>query len=403
MAGDLLAIVWLQMMLKWSTALITSTIYSTIAGSCILALFSLSLGHLVGFFIFSCMAFAGVYLLREERSKIFLSSANLGTACRALLEHTKLLGVAYIVLLLQLAWTMLWTLAALGVYSYMAQENHSHRYKRQAAGENTALVIFLAVALYWGQQVCENVLRCTVVGVIASWWFAPELKDPVGASLARAAGPSLGSICVGSLLVSLIEGLRAFVRGLMNTRCITCCGGCLLDYLLACVEAAWQQFNRFAFVFIGVWGYPYSEAAHLALELFEAKGWQVVLNDYLIGNVLFLGSLLIGGLTACLGVFITHLYPSEFAGLPDPATFIAITGFFLGFGGCLVLINVLSSAVDTIFVCFAADPGALQRHRPAEYEHLKHAWQRFVEMDERHRRSMMEEERMPINVIRVQI
>lgn len=45
------------------------------------------------------------------------------------------------------------------------------------------------------------------------------------------------------------------------------------------------------------------------MRLFEAKGWQVVLNDLLIGETLLLGSLLVGGLTASLGVYMAHLDP----------------------------------------------------------------------------------------------
>jgi hypothetical protein len=39
---------------------------------------------------------------------------------------------------------------------------------------------------------------------------------------------------------------------------------------------------------VGVWGYDFGTSAHLAIELFTARGWDVILNDYLIQNVLFL-------------------------------------------------------------------------------------------------------------------
>lgn len=100
----------------------------------------------------------------HERAQVFLSSANLGIACRALLDHKGLLGVACLTLLAELLWCALWTLAALGAYAYRP---------RVGGWEATALVVFLAVALYWGQQVCQNVLRCTVVGTVAAWWYAP--------------------------------------------------------------------------------------------------------------------------------------------------------------------------------------------------------------------------------------
>ena len=287
-----------------------------------------------------------------------------------------------------------------------AAENGKHQ-QHQTAGQHTCLCLFLVLSLYWGSEVCQNVLRCTVVGTIASWWYLPDACfEPVAPALARAAGPSLGSICVGSLFVGGIESLRALLRGMGGGGgggravgrglCCCCCGcgllGCLVDYALACVEAAWRTFNRFAFVFVGVWGYGYREGGRLAMSLFEAKGWEVVLNDYLIGNVLFLGSVMVGGIVGFVGVGVTRVFPHFFVGLPMPGLFIGVVGFVIGVGNCLVLVSVLSSAVDTVFVCYAADPGVLQAHRPAEFACLKAAWE-----------GGREEEQARLNVVQVTI
>lgn len=69
-------------------------------------------------------------------------------------------------------------------------------------------------------------------------------------ALARAAGPSLGSVCLGSLLVSLVEGLRSLIRTMVQSRRLSCLGGCLLDCVAAWVEEAFRLANRFAFVFV---------------------------------------------------------------------------------------------------------------------------------------------------------
>jgi hypothetical protein len=75
-----------------------------------------------------------------------------------------------------------------------------------------------------------------------------------------------------------------------------------------------------------------------------------------------------------------HLDPQAFTGLPHPALFLAVAGFFLGLGNCLALLAALGAAVDTVFVAWASDPDSLRRHRPAEYMHLLAAWRRYDDM-----------------------
>lgn len=66
-----------------------------------------------------------------------------------------------------------------------------------------------------------------------------------------------------------------------------------------------------------------------------------------------------------------------FAGLPHPSLFLALSGFFLGLGNCLALVQTLAAAIDTVLVAWASDPDSLQRHRPAEYVHLLGAWRHY--------------------------
>ena len=138
------------------------------------------------------------------------------------------------------------------------------------------------------------------------------------------------------------------------------------------------------------------------MGLFSAKGWQVVLNDYLIWNVLILGSILVGGITSTIGVVICHTFPSAFYPLHSPEYFAGVAGFLLGFAGCLVLMNLLSAAVDTIFVCWASDSHILQDKHPGDWMELMTAWRAYEQQ------SIVTEdiyvgERAPINVIRVHI
>ena len=97
-------------------------------------------------------------------------------------------------------------------------------------------------------------------------------------------------------------------------------------------------------------------------QLFRARGWSVILNDSLIGRSLgmmqsFIG-LVSGALAVMLGLafFGFHLHPL--------ATF--ILGFFLGARLSNIQFQVVTSAVETVVVCFAEAPSALVENHPSE-------------------------------------
>lgn len=54
---------------------------------------------------------------------------------------------------------------------------------------------------------------------------------------------------------------------------------------------------RYAYVFVGTWGYEFRCASRMAVGLFEAKGVDITVNEYVLSNLFWLGSLLIATLT----------------------------------------------------------------------------------------------------------
>lgn len=94
----------------------------------------------------------------------------------------------------------------------------------------------------------------THAGAIASWWLVPpglSTGSVTCGAFKRATTTSLGSICLGALLVGLLQALRAVAnsgrrRG-GNGRggsFIACCLSCIL----ACLERLLRYFNHYAFV-----------------------------------------------------------------------------------------------------------------------------------------------------------
>ena len=70
-----------------------------------------------------------------------------------------------------------------------------------------------------------------------------------------------------------------------------------------------------AYVYVGVYGFPYLEAGRNVIQLFEDKGWTVVVTDDLCDRVLFMVSLGVGFLTGLVGWAVAATDENLLAGL----------------------------------------------------------------------------------------
>lgn len=129
-------------------------------------------------------------------------------------------------------------------------------------------------------------------------------------------------------------------------------------------------------VYVGLYGFSYLEAGRNVIELFNAKGWTAIISDDLVGNVLFMMSLAIGIASGLVGLIIGFMDVDMFASIGfDQA---AGPGFFIGFLTGLVfasiIMSVVSSAVNTVIVCYAEDPATFQMHYPELAAKMRDAW-----------------------------
>jgi hypothetical protein len=227
------------------------------------------------------------------------------------------------------------------------------------------------------EQVFQNTVHVAIAGVVSTWWFAPQdansfcslaIKD----SFVRATTTSFGSICFGSLLVAIVETLKALVENVRQDSERDGCEAfllCIVDCLLGCLEDMLEYFNKFAYIYVGMvrpitfmlllhlctllttiyyeftmdlsayymllcptcvfivtikqYGYDYLEAGKNVMTLFKNKGWTIIIADNLVSNVLSLFVLIIGVVTGCLGLIMNEIYPSWFDGFEGAAMGVA--------------------------------------------------------------------------------
>lgn len=296
-------------------------------------------------------------------------------------------------LIFQVAYAVLFALTAAGT-NYLFNSGGQVSCKITSSGREvctknvpaTAYVLFVYAlfSFYWTTQVIQNVVHVTVSGVFAVYYFlfgTPQMPSgsPTLGSLKRATTTSFGSICFGSLLIAIIQLLKALVRMLMEQEDgILAFVACILVCILGCIEGLVEYFNHYAFTQVAIYGKPFCQAGKDTWTLIKERGIEAVINDSLIGNVLGVGVLLVGVLNALIGyIYVAVVAPNILSDAPT-AVILLLVCFFVGLSFMSLVTSVIESGTSTTFVTLAEDPGVLQRNQPQLFERIRQTWPEVV-------------------------
>jgi len=261
---------------------------------------------------------------------------------------------AYLSILVQIAWVCLWMFALV-----IAQ--------RFSGTLSAVSLIFLLLSLYWVTEVIKNVVHVTVSGVVATVYFMGDMMptNPTLGALKRSLTTSFGSICLGSLIVSLIKTLRALVQTMRseNNNILLC----LVDCILGCIDSLVQYFNHYAYCQVAIYGKSFVEAAKATWQLIKYAGLEAIANDNLIDGVLWMGVLFNALITGLAGLLIAKIPIFDYS---DVSYILFIVGFVIGFIMMILAMQVIDSGVACTFVCFAEDREVLHRTNPELYQRL---------------------------------
>ncbi|KAJ3054888.1 putative choline transporter, neither null mutation nor overexpression affects choline transport [Rhizophlyctis rosea] len=379
--GLVLSLIYFLMMQKFAGKLIKITFILSILLTVAAAAFFFATGQFASGIIW--LLFAGLYAFCYWgwRSRIPFAKIMLKTVTQITAKYPATLLVGVVGLLVQSAFGALWIATLIGLFQRFENQ-------RTANGVRYVTIVFMIFAFYWVAQVISNTVHVITSGVFATYYFMGTLngdgtvtvaqRNPTAQSTKRALTTSFGSICFGSLIIALIQTMRALLRQAANENASqgNICGAFLAicaECFLSCIESLLLYFNKYAFAQVAIYGKDFVTAAKATWQLVKSHGIDAIINDNLVGNVLSIGALLIGLITAFVGYLYVQLSPS----IPnDTPTFIiiALVAFFIGFSEFSILANVIDSGVTTTFVCLAEDPEALRRTKPQLYDSILHVY-----------------------------
>uniref|UniRef100_M4BYL2 Choline transporter-like protein n=1 Tax=Hyaloperonospora arabidopsidis (strain Emoy2) TaxID=559515 RepID=M4BYL2_HYAAE len=338
--------------------------------------------------VFGLFALLAMLYTCYIHKRIKFAAAHLKVAGHAIFRLPMTIIVAIVMVGVHISWTMVWVISSLGVvfhYGFLQLDDLLCTKERcDLDYEPAAIIAVLCLMLltyFWITFVLRNVIGVTTAGTIAAWKSAINAPCITIGSWVRAMTLNLGSICLGSLIVAILETFVWLLHILtwLAGRSGNCCFVCLFSWLsrlVSSIERWIECFNRFAFSYVGCYNYSFVRASRHVFKLFEAKGWSAIVNDHLIGNLCWLSNIVTGVLTAYVSVQLVHATDSEehLAMFLHPQVVSAFFCFVAGYGINTLVMSVITSAVTTIFVLWAEDPTGWHLTRPQQYETLYKTW-----------------------------
>jgi len=361
-------------MMAIPTILIKLSLIAVVAITGLAAVVSFIYGQLI-LGIVNLVFFAiGMCYARAVWNRIPFASANLKTACTSIKQNCGCIILSFLFVILSFALTFVWAIGTMGVFEKSCPDGVCDEGK-----QNYGLYFVMVFILFFGHQIIQNTLHVCIAGVVGSWWLEPEKNGCCGSSIlggvTRALTTSFGSICFGSLIVAIIQALRALANEARSNGDVNPILGCLVECILSCIEGIVEYFNKWAFIYVGLYGYGYMEAGKNVITLFKNRGWDTIIADDLVSNVFFLLSLVTGLLMGGIGYAIaigTDVLKD--ADVPSKEWISFGISLVLGLLLCSIFLSSVSSAVNAVIVLFAEAPSEFESNYPELSTEMRAAW-----------------------------
>ena len=215
----------------------------------------------------------------------------------------------------------------------------------------------------WTYYTILGVAYCTVAGAVGEWYWARDksqiMKLTVLNAFTRTMVYHLGSIILGSLLITIVELIRILLYQLQKQ--VSKSANPYLKYIVACAQCCMKMvqvlmkfINKNAYIYIAITGKSFFSAASSATALLLKNAAKTIAVTYVTNIVLFFTKLAVVGMNALLGWFILLSFPNLF---PD-ITFPNLTVGLLGLETFLIISVFFGNyeiTIDTIFLSVLED------------------------------------------------
>ncbi|KAJ8501396.1 hypothetical protein OPV22_011948 [Ensete ventricosum] len=210
-----------------------------------------------------------------------------------------------------------------------------------------------------------------IAGSVASYyWARGEISQeipflPVFSSTKRLLRYNLGSVALGSLIVSIVEWVRFILEALRrrirhgDPAPVTCIGKLMStssQCCLGCIDWTIKSVNRNAYIMIAITGKGFNRASAIATGLIMNNILRIGKVNVIGDVILYLGKLCVS-LSCALFAFLmldTHKYKSAHNKISSPL-FPVLVSWGLGYVVVTLFFAVVEMSIDTLILSFCQD------------------------------------------------
>ncbi|XP_077225969.1 plasma-membrane choline transporter family protein isoform X2 [Tasmannia lanceolata] len=231
-------------------------------------------------------------------------------------------------------------------------------------------ILFHLFGCFWATQFFIASSSTVIAGSVASYyWARGEISEipflPVFSSMKRLMRYSLGSVAIGSLIVSIVESVRYILESirrrlkLNNSVPVSQMGkmmSCSSQCCLGCIEWTIKSVNRNAYIMIAITGKSFFRASSIATELIMNNILRIGKVNVIGDVILFLGKLCVSLFCAVFAFLMltTHKYRSAHNKISSPL-FPVLVCWVLGYVVATLFFAVVEMSIDTIILSFCQD------------------------------------------------
>jgi len=213
----------------------------------------------------------------------------------------------------------------------------------------------------WGIFFLLGISDVTIAGSIANFYWLHDkntrLNKPIGTALWRTLRYHLGSICLGSLIIALVDLIRIFVWQIQ--RQARASNNIVLKYVLGCVQCCLgflnkivKLINKNAFIQMAITGKSFCKSAKSAVALLVSNSLKLLVVNLITSYILFISKVAISGLCGLAAYFYLKTYtPWTLNYTFVPVAFVIFESFVIA----NIFLNVYNVGIDTLFICFLDD------------------------------------------------
>lgn len=213
--GLVLSLLYFFLIQRFAGKMIKASLVVSILVTLAFAGYFAYLGQIIATIIWILFAALYAWCYWSWRFRIPFAKVMLKTITSITRLYPATIVVGVVGVLIQFAFCAWWIVTLVGISRATASGALS-------SGASYALYVYTLFVFYWTTQVIGNVVHITTCGLFATFYFRGvaqpsgdvhvPVSNPTAAALKRALTTSLGPNCFGSLLIAIIQTLKALAN-----------------------------------------------------------------------------------------------------------------------------------------------------------------------------------------------